>query len=91
MQNVTSSLRFDVPTNWPTLVPCLLQGIQSSSPSQRYCALLMLYHTVKALSTKRLAADRRAFHEMMLELIPYLINIYRTNHQELVLLVSHFF
>ena len=72
--------RYDVPKEWPELIPSLLEAIQSDSDIIQHRSLLVLHHTVKALSSKRLAADRRAFHEMVEQLMPYLLQIWHKNH-----------
>ena len=56
--------RLDCPHNWPDLFPTLLEGIKSSDTLLRQRALHILYHVVKTLATKRLAADRNIFAEV---------------------------
>ena len=81
--------RYDVPKEWPELIPALVEAVQSPTDIIQHRALLMLHHTIKSLSSKRLAADRRVFHEMIAQLLPYTLNIWQTHHATFVRLVSH--
>ena len=76
--------RFDVPREWPSLLPALSNGIQSSDDLVQHRSLLILHHTIKSLASKRLAADRRVFHELVLQLLPYAIGIWQTHHSALM-------
>ncbi len=81
--------RFDVPREWPQLLPALLTAVQQSDPAAggdlpQHRALLVLHHVIKALSSKRLAADRRVFHDMTEELLPYVLHIWEAHHSALV-------
>lgn len=53
--------RLDCPRDWPQIIPTLIEAVQVSDHLPQHRALLVLQHVVKALSTKRLYADRRAF------------------------------
>ena len=57
--------RFDVPREWPDLLPALVQAVQVQDPLIQHRALLVLHHTIKSLASKRLAADRRIFHDLI--------------------------
>ena len=80
--------RFDVPREWPQLLPALLTAVQQSDPAAgdlpQHRALLVLHHVIKALSSKRLAADRRVFHDMTEELLPYVLHIWEAHHSALM-------
>jgi len=56
--------RLDCPHNWPELFPTLLEAVKSPEVLLKQRALLMLYHVVKALASKRLAPDRHIFAEV---------------------------
>ena len=73
-----------MPREWPELLPCLLEAVQSSSDVVQHRSLLVLHHTIKALSSKRLAADRRIFHDMIQQLLPYVLTIWETHHRTMV-------
>ena len=88
-QNALKS-RYDVPRDWPELLPALLTGIQSEDSVSQHRALLLLHHTVKALSTKRLVVDRKVFHDLIEELLPYLLQIWTVHHGHVVQVRSFF-
>ena len=44
--------RFDVPKDWPELLPALVQAVQAQDSLIQHRALLVLHHTIKALASK---------------------------------------
>ena len=76
--------RFDVPKEWPELFPMLQAGIQNTEPMVQHRSLLVLYHVNKILASKRLGHDRRVFHELTEQLLPFLLPIWRTHHTHLI-------
>ena len=72
--------RFDVPKDWPELLPSLSTAVQMEDRTIKHRALLVLYHTVKVLASKRLTSDRRMFHDLTEQLLPFLLSIWKTNH-----------
>ncbi|CAL8143654.1 unnamed protein product [Orchesella dallaii] len=63
---------------WPSLLPCLLEWIRSSDVDKQYRALLVTYHVIKILSTKRLTGDRKIFQDMAKEIFDYLCGLWDT-------------
>ncbi len=64
-------------------MPSLLEALQrSDSDLIQHRALLVLHHTVKALASKKLVADRRVFHDMVNELLPYVLRIWQAHHND---------
>jgi hypothetical protein len=74
---IAKAARFDFPQQWPTLFNDLLAGVSNSSAapagqqlSQQQQVLLVrrtyfvLHHVLKELSSKRLAADQKAFAQV---------------------------
>jgi hypothetical protein len=77
---VAKAARFDFPSQWPTLFNDLLAGLQGSpaaaaaaggaaapaGPSMLVVrrTYFVLHHVLKELSSKRLAADQKAFAEV---------------------------
>ena len=45
--------RYDVPREWPELLPALVQAVQSNESILQHRALLVLHHVIKALASKR--------------------------------------
>ena len=76
--------RYDVPKDWPELLPALVQAVQADESLVQHRALLVLHHVIKALSSKRLAADRRVFHDMIEELLPFVLPIWQRYHGQMV-------
>ena len=82
------SCRFDVPQEWPELLPVLSQAVQSSEDTVQHRGLLFLHHTIKALASKRLAADRRAFHELGSNILGYMLGLWHSLHTQLLQLLA---
>ncbi|KAK2165868.1 hypothetical protein NP493_1346g00008 [Ridgeia piscesae] len=68
--------RLDCPHNWPELFPTLLEAVKSPEVLLKQRALLMLYHVVKALASKRLAPDRHIFAELTASLFAYILTLW---------------
>jgi len=81
---VAKAARFDVPRDWPELLPVLSQAVQAESDTVQHRGLLFLHHTIKALASKRLAADRRAFHELSNQIIGYMLGLWHSLHTTLL-------
>ncbi|XP_077291113.1 importin beta11 isoform X2 [Arctopsyche grandis] len=73
---VAKIARYDCPTEWPDLVPGLLNAMKTSTPLEQHRALLMFHHIVKALSTKRLLSDKRIFQELTTTVFSYILSIW---------------
>jgi len=81
---VAKAARYDVPKDWPELLPALSDAVQAASDTVQHRGLLFLHHTLKALATKRLAADRRAFHDLAGQIIGYMLGLWHTLHTTLL-------
>ncbi|KAH8283563.1 hypothetical protein KR018_006464 [Drosophila ironensis] len=72
--------RIDYPRYWPELLPTLmeqLQGCRSEADSQPECArqqrvLLVLHYVLKALASRRIMPEQRAFEELGGQIFGYL-------------------
>ncbi|XP_037075925.1 importin-11-like [Pollicipes pollicipes] len=73
--------RFDCPREWPELVPSLMTLALGGEPLASHRALLTLHHVVKTLASKRLTADRRAFHELAAVVMPPLLAAWQRLHE----------
>lgn len=76
--------RLDVPKEWPELLPALVQAVQTEDSLVQHRALLVLHHVIKSLASKRLAADRRVFHDLIEELLPFLLPIWQHHHGNII-------
>lgn len=63
---VAKIARLDCPRNWPTLLPTLLQTVRCDNVLLQERSLLVLHHVVKTLASKRLAADRKLFEDVII-------------------------
>jgi hypothetical protein len=77
---IAKAARFDFPQHWPTLFNDLLAGLNSNaaepaqhSPQQHVLLVrrtyFVLHHVLKELSSKRLAADQKAFAQVRQQLV----------------------
>lgn len=73
---ISKIARIDCPKEWPAVFPTLLQGVENSDTLVQHRALLTLHHVVKALSSKRLAGDRRQFQEFTIQIFGYIFNMW---------------
>lgn len=82
--SIAKAARLDVPREWPDLLPALSEAVQSQNDIVQHRGLLYLHHTIKSLSSKRLAADRRAFHDLSSNILGYILNLWSGFHQTLL-------
>ena len=81
---VSKAARFDVPKEWPELLPSLSDAVQSENDTVQHRGLLFLHHTIKALASKRLTSDRRAFTELTGQIIGYILGLWHSLHTNLL-------
>ncbi|PPR86556.1 hypothetical protein GOBAR_AA34135 [Gossypium barbadense] len=60
---ISKIARFDYPREWPELVSFLAQQLPSADVLTSHRIFMILFRTLKELSTKRLTADQRNFAE----------------------------
>ncbi|XP_013780751.1 importin-11-like [Limulus polyphemus] len=80
--------RFDCPKEWQELLPRVLEAVRNKDELYQERALLTLYHVVKALSSKRLAADRRMFYDLTLNIFNYILYLWDNHTQQILHLIS---
>jgi len=68
--------RLEVPRDWPSLLPLLLENVRSEDPAKQYGVLCATYQVVKILSTKRLTGDRKLFQDVSQEIFDYLFGLW---------------
>ncbi|GJQ74570.1 Ranbp11 [Trypoxylus dichotomus] len=73
---VSKIARSDCPKEWPELLPTLIQAIESSDSLIQHRGLLTLHNVIKALSSKRLAGDRRLFQEFTTNIYAFILNLW---------------
>lgn len=74
---VAKIARWDCPTAWPELVPRLLEAMQPESVGkQQHQAMLVFHHVVKALASRRIAADRLVFQELSQNVFDFMLKLW---------------
>ncbi|KAG5887314.1 hypothetical protein JTB14_006458 [Gonioctena quinquepunctata] len=73
---ISKIARIDCPKEWPELFPTLLAAVENADSVIQHRSLLTLHHVVKAIATKRLAADRRLFYEFTLSIYTFVLNLW---------------
>lgn len=77
--------RWDCPENWPELISRLIEAMHVSDDGsrQQYQAMLVFHHVVKAMASRRIAADQKVFkdltenvYDLMLKLWDGFTNLY---------------
>ncbi|CAL7948181.1 unnamed protein product [Xylocopa violacea] len=81
--------RYDCPREWRSLIPTLLEVIRGQNPLAQHRALLTLHHVVKSLASKRLAADRRLFQELTINVFSFILNLWNTYTESFLILASN--
>jgi len=83
--------RYDVPHDWPELLPALIVGIQSEDSLIQERALFTLHHVIKSLASKRLAGDRKSFQNLADQLLVPMLEVWNVHLDTTVLQVWLFF
>nr|CAI5838056.1 unnamed protein product [Callosobruchus analis] len=73
---ISKVARMDWPREWSNVFPVLLQGIESPNGMVQHRSLLTLHHVVKAVSSKRLAGDKRLFQEFTASIYAFILNLW---------------
>ncbi|XP_065567259.1 importin-11-like [Artemia franciscana] len=79
--------RYDVPHDWPELLPALIVGIQSEDSLIQERALFTLHHVIKSLASKRLAGDRKSFQNLADQLLVPMLEVWNVHLDTTVLQV----
>ncbi|KAM7265594.1 hypothetical protein ACFE04_003277 [Oxalis oulophora] len=97
---ISKIARFDYPREWPELFSVLSQQLQSADVLTSHRIFMILFRTLKELSTKRLTADQRTFAERDVQTIlhgfstisqSYNTNALEHHHDELRLICERWF
>lgn len=71
--------RIDYPKVWPELFSILAQQLHSADILTSHRAFMVLFRTLKELSTKRLSADQRTFSEIAVLLFDCIWNFWQSD------------
>ncbi|XP_071697003.1 uncharacterized protein [Rutidosis leptorrhynchoides] len=78
---ISKIARIDYPKEWSELFSVLAQRIQSADVLTSHRIFMILFRTLKELSTKRLASDQRNFAEISSQFFDYSWHIWQSDMQ----------
>ncbi|KAL7590187.1 hypothetical protein Lser_V15G39371 [Lactuca serriola] len=76
---ISKIARIDYPKEWPELFSVLAQQLQSSDVLTSHRIFMILFRTLKELSTKRLASDQKNFAEITSQFFEYSWHLWQTD------------
>ncbi|XP_008792739.1 importin-11 isoform X2 [Phoenix dactylifera] len=76
--------RIDYPKEWPELFSFLVQQLQSADMLASHRIFMVLFRTLKELSTKRLISDQRTFSEIASHLFEYTWTLWKSDVQTIL-------
>ncbi|WRX24040.1 Importin-beta [Theobroma cacao] len=81
---ISKIARFDYPREWAELFSFLAQQLQSADVLTSHRIFMILFRTLKELSTKRLTADQRNFAEISSHLFEYCWHLWQSDVQTIL-------
>ncbi|KAJ4793099.1 Importin-11 [Rhynchospora pubera] len=81
---VSKIARIDYPKEWPDLFSFLAQQLQTTDILASHRVTMVLFRTLKELSTKRLSADTRNFSQITASLFEYTWNFWKKDVQTIL-------
>ncbi|KAG9453520.1 hypothetical protein H6P81_006424 [Aristolochia fimbriata] len=81
---ISKIARIDYPREWPELFSVLAQQLQVADILTSHRIFVVLFRTLKELSTKRLTADQRNFAEISSHLFDYCWHLWRSDVQTIL-------
>ncbi|XP_072975414.1 uncharacterized protein [Typha angustifolia] len=81
---ISKIARIDYPKEWPDLFSLLATQLQSADILASHRVFMVLFRTLKELSTKRLTADQRNFSEITGHLFDYTWNLWKSDLQTIL-------
>ncbi|XXG39720.1 hypothetical protein AAC387_Pa01g0606 [Persea americana] len=78
---VSKIARIDYPKEWPELLLVLAQQLQSADTLSSHRVFMVLFRTLKELSTKRLVSDQRNFSEITSHFFEYSWQLWQSDVQ----------
>ncbi|KAK4731152.1 hypothetical protein R3W88_024140 [Solanum pinnatisectum] len=81
---ISKIARIDYPKEWPELFSFLAQQLQSADILTSHRIFMILYRTLKELSTKRLTSDQRTFAEICTQFFDYSWHLWQTDVQTIL-------
>ncbi|KAK3006384.1 hypothetical protein RJ639_016598 [Escallonia herrerae] len=81
---ISKIARIDYPKLWPELFTILAQQLQSADTLTSHRIFLILFRTLKELSTKRLTSDQKNFAEISSQFFDYSWHLWQTDVQTIL-------
>ncbi|XP_021855547.1 uncharacterized protein [Spinacia oleracea] len=81
---ISKIARFDYPKEWPELFSALAQQLQSADVLSSHRIFLILFRTLKELSTKRLTSDQRNYAEISSHFFDYCWHLWQSDVQRIL-------
>lgn len=81
---ISKIARLDYPKEWPDLLSVLAQQLQSADVLASHRVFMVLFRTLKELSTKRLAVDQKNYAEITGHLFEYTWNLWKSDVQAIL-------
>ncbi|XP_077233045.1 ARM repeat superfamily protein isoform X2 [Tasmannia lanceolata] len=81
---ISKIARIDYPKEWPELFPTLAQQLQSEDILTSHRVFMVLFRTLKELSTKRLISDQKSFSEISSHFFEYSWHLWQTDVQTIL-------
>ncbi|KAL8039104.1 hypothetical protein ABFX02_10G013200 [Erythranthe guttata] len=81
---ISKIARIDYPREWSDLISVLAQQLQSADVLTSHRIFLILFRTLKELSTKRLTSDQRTYSEIASQFFEYSWHLWQTDVQNIL-------
>ncbi|KAJ1292538.1 hypothetical protein BS78_02G399200 [Paspalum vaginatum] len=81
---ISKVARLDYPKEWPDILSVLAQQLQSADVLASHRVFMVLFRTLKELSTKRLAVDQKNYAEITGHLFEYTWNLWKSDVQNIL-------
>ncbi|KAL6657254.1 hypothetical protein ACP70R_005034 [Stipagrostis hirtigluma subsp. patula] len=81
---ISKIARLDYPKEWPDIFSVLAQQLQSADVLASHRVFMVLFRTLKELSTKRLAVDQKNYAEITSHLFEYTWNLWKSDVQTIL-------
>jgi len=81
---ISKIARLDYPKEWSDLLSVLAQQLQSADVLASHRVFMVLFRTLKELSTKRLAVDQKNYAEITGHLFEYTWNLWKSDVQTIL-------
>ncbi|KAI3447803.1 hypothetical protein Pfo_004468 [Paulownia fortunei] len=82
--SISKIARIDYPREWSDLFSVLAQQLQSADILTSHRIFMILFRTLKELSTKRLTSDQRTFAEIASQFFDYSWHLWQTDMQNIL-------